>query len=167
MAERTLVVDHLKLMYDGVFNPDELYNIIAQFFFEKGWDWHERMNEYQNDPEAKNIRMVFEPWKNISDYYKIAVKITVIIYDAKKMEIGKNLNVSKGEIKITFDGFVIGDRNDEWKDKPLNWFISLVLEKYFFRGHFRKAETWIKSDIEDLHQKIKTYLNTFRYSYSS
>lgn len=167
MAERTLVVDHLKLMYEGVFNPDELYNIIAQFFFEKGWDWYERMNEYQNDPEAKNIRMVFEPWKNISDYYKIAVKIRVVISGAKKVELEKKLNVSQGEIKIIFDGFVISDRNNEWSNKPLFWFMSIVLEKYFFKDHYRKAETWIKSDIEDLHQKIKTYLNAFKYSYYS
>lgn len=165
MVERTLVVDNLKLMYEGVFNPDELYNIIAQFFFEKGWDWYERMNEYQNNPDAKNIRMVLEPWKSISDYYKIAVKIRVIITDAKKVELDKKLNVSKGEIKIIFDGFVISDRNNEWGSKPLFWFMSIVFEKYFFRDHYKKAETWIKSDVEDLHQKIKTYLNTFKYSY--
>lgn len=166
MAERTLVVDHLKLSYEGVFNPDELYNIIASFFFEKGWDWHERMNELQSTPEAKHIRMVFEPWKNISDYYKIAVKIRVIISDARKVELDKDLNVSKGDIKIIFDGFVIGDRNDEWSDKPFLWFLSIIFEKYFFRNHYKKAETWIKSDMEDLHQKIKTYLNTFKYLYS-
>ena len=45
MAERTLVVDHLKFSYEGLFSAPELYNLISSLFFEKGWDWYEKMNE--------------------------------------------------------------------------------------------------------------------------
>src|SRR3989338_737750 len=169
MVERTLVVDHLKLEYDGVFNPDELYNVVASFFFEKGWDWYEKMNELQVTPAWKQIRMIFEPWKNISDYYKIAVKIKILISNVTPADLEKDqqkLNVSNGKINITFDGFVISDRDNQWSSKPLHWFMSIVFEKYFFRDHFAKAETWIRGDIEDVHRQVKTYLNSFHYSYS-
>ena len=42
MPERYLVIDRLKLSYEGLFNADELYSLIAQFFYEKGWDWYEK-----------------------------------------------------------------------------------------------------------------------------
>ena len=38
-----------------------------------------------------------------------------------------------------------------------------INDKYFFNHHYLKAERWIESDVEDLHQKIKTYMNSFNY----
>ena len=45
MVERVLIVDHLKFSYEGLFNASELYSLISGWFFEKGWDWYEKMND--------------------------------------------------------------------------------------------------------------------------
>ena len=45
MGERRLVVDQLKLSYEGLFNAAELYTVLSSWFFEKGWDWMETMNQ--------------------------------------------------------------------------------------------------------------------------
>ena len=45
MSERTLVVDHLKFHYEGLCNIGELYTFISTWFYEKGWDWYEKLNE--------------------------------------------------------------------------------------------------------------------------
>lgn len=168
MAERHLIIDHLKLSYEGLFNADELYNVVSTFFFERGWDWYEKINEAHITTTGKQVRIVFEPWKVISDYYEISVSIKLHLNDVKDIEVkqGDNfLRVNQGEIKMTFDGYVKSDRENNWSEKPFNWFISIILEKYFFKNHYQKAENWIKNDVEDLHQEIKTYLNTFKYTY--
>ena len=168
MADRHLVVDHLKIGYEGVFNADELYGVIANFFYERGWDWYEKLNEARNLPSGRQIYIELEPWKNISDFYKIAVIIKLIITDVKEVEIekdGRIIRTNQGIIKITIDGFVISDRSGKWHEKPLRWFLGIILEQYFFSNHYEKAESWIRSDVEDLHQQIKNYLNTFKYSY--
>jgi hypothetical protein len=167
MVERNLIIDHLKFSYEGLFNTAELYSVISSFFFEKGWDWYEKMNQEMITPEGKQIKLVFEPWKNISDYYQIAVKVKVNLTDIKDVEVdlnGKSLKVDQGTIKITFDGYVVSDRKNKWTNKPFTWFLSIIFEKYFFTEHYKRAEDWIKSDVEDLHQQIKTYLNSFKYS---
>ncbi|MEW5897227.1 MAG: hypothetical protein AB1668_06020 [Nanoarchaeota archaeon] len=168
MAERYLIIDHLKLSYEGIFNADELFSVISTFFFERGWDWYEKMNQAQVTPSGKQVRIILEPWKSITDYYKIAVCIRLIMNDVKNVEVeheGKPLQLNQGAVKLTLDGYVISDRKNKWKDKPLHWFLSIILEKYTFKEHYRKAESWIKSDVEDLHQQIKSYLNAFKYSY--
>ena len=66
---------------------------------------------------------------------------------------------------MTYDGYVVSDRKEKWQQKPFYWFLSYVLEKYFFRQHFTKAKTWLESDIDDLHTKVKNYLNVFKYTY--
>ncbi|MBU0470771.1 MAG: hypothetical protein KKA62_04095 [Nanoarchaeota archaeon] len=168
MPERHLIVDRLKLSYEGLFNFDEVYSVITTFFFERSWDWYERHNESAVTPKGKQMRLIFEPWKNISDFHKLTVRIKVHVQDMKEVEIkhgNQTLRVNQGTIKIIFDGFVVSDRKSKWIDMPFKWFIMLIFDKYFFREHYKKAEDWIKSDIEDLHQQIKTYLNTFKYTY--
>ncbi len=168
MAERTLVVDHLKLGYEGLFNASELYNLVAGFFYEKGWDWYEKMNQELVTPTGKQIKLVLEPWKSSSDYYKLTVRIKINMIDVKEVEVeqnGQKLRLHHGVVRITFDGYVMSDRFGKWTSEPLWWFMSYMIEKYFFRTHYEKFETWIKSDIDDLHQKIKTYLNVFKYTY--
>ena len=170
MGERTLVVDHLKFSYNGLFNLPELYNLIGSWFFEKGYDWHEKVNQEQITPEGKHIRIVLTPWKNVTDYYKLIFHLKFHCTDIKDVEVeheSKALKLNQGQVRIIFDGYVYSDRHDKWEKKPLHWFINLIAQKYFFKNHFEKAEDWIKSDIDDLHHKIKSYLNVFKYNYQT
>lgn len=170
MAERFLVVDHLKLGYEGLFNASELYNLIAEFFFTKHWDWREKLNMEQITPQGKQLHLVLEPWKSATDYYKIIIKMTINMNDVKDVDVehnGATLRLNQGTVRITFDGIVLADRNDQWTHNPVSWFFTILGQKYFFRDHFRKMEVWVKGDLEDLHGRIKSYLNTFKYTYQS
>jgi len=168
MAERNLVIDQLKFSYEGLFNAGELTSLISSWFFEKGWDWYEKLNQEQITPEGKQIRMILEPWKSASDFYKLAVQIKINMTNIKDVEIQKDnqlLRLDHGVIRMTFNGYVVSDRFNKWHESPLFWFLSLIFEKYFFKNHYQKFESWIKTDIEDLHDKIQNYLNVTKYTY--
>ncbi|MEK6939296.1 MAG: hypothetical protein AABX31_01065 [Nanoarchaeota archaeon] len=168
MVERYLVIDRLKLMYEGLFNVDELHNLISSFFYEKGYDWYEKMNQVMVTPSGKQMRIILEPWKNMSDYYKLIVSIKINIIDLKDADVrieNSVIKTNQGTLRMVFDGYVISDRKSRWSQKPLYWFLSILFEKYFFKEHYGKAERWLKSDVEDLHSKIKTYLNSFTHAY--
>ena len=170
MGERTLVVDHLKLKYEGLFNVEELYSVISTFFFEKGWDWNEVLNEELITPEGKQIRILLEPWKSSSEFYKLIARIKLHCNDIKDVEVeheGKSLKLNQGTVFITFDGYVLSDRSKKWTEEPFFWFLTIIAQKYFFRNHFKKLEDWIESDIDDLYNKIKNYLNVFKYTYQT
>ncbi len=166
--ERHLIIDHQKFSYEGLFNTSELYTVISSFFFDKGWDWYEKLNQEQVTSDGKQLYIVFEPWKNVSDYYKLKIKIKLIGTDIKDVEIdkeGKTIRINQGLIRMTMDGYIFSDRSDKWNEKPFYWFLSYILEKYFFKSHFAKFEAWLTSDADDLMHKIKTYLNTYKYTY--
>ena len=170
MGEVTLVVDHLKFRYEGLFNAAEIFNVISSFFFEKGYDWFEDMNEELITPEGKQLRMVLAPSKSTSDFYKIKAKIKVIMTNVKDVEVehdGKTLRLNQGVVKMIIDGFVQSDRSGAWTKSPFYWFLTILGQKYFFKNHFQKMETWIISDLDDMHQQLKTYMNTFKYTYQT
>ena len=170
MGERFLIVDHLKFSYEGVFNVAEFYNLIGSWFFEKGWDWTEQMNQELITPEGKQIRIILHPWKSVTEFYKLWMVIKIYATDVKDVEIEHNnqiLKLNQGLIRMTFDGYVQVDRVGDWTSKPLWWFFTIIAQKYFFRDHFKKIEDWIRSDVDDLIHKIKTYTNTLKYTYQS
>ncbi len=168
MGERKLIVDHLKFSYDGLFNVDELYSVISTWFFEKGWDWTERLNQEQITPQGKQIRIILEPWKSSSDFYKLWMKIKLHMNNVRDVDVeheGQMLKLSHGQIAMIIDGWVMSDRFGVWSDTPLKWFFKTLAEKYFYHDHFHKFEIWLESDVDDLHNKIKGYLNVFKYTY--
>lgn len=172
MGERRLVVDQLKFSYEGLFNAGELFTIISSWFYEKGWDWLETMNQESVTAEGKHVRVILDPWKSSSEFYKITMHIKLHMMDLKDVEVehqGETLRLNQGVVKMVIDGYVISDRTGKWisKEKPFYWFLTILFEKYFFWDHLGKLETWIKSDIDDLHQKIKNYLNVFKYTYQT
>ncbi|HLD00334.1 MAG TPA: hypothetical protein VJC39_01185 [Candidatus Nanoarchaeia archaeon] len=170
MPERTLIIDHLKFSYEGIFNPGELYNLIAGWFYDKGWDWYEKINQEEVTPQGRQITLILEPWKSSSDYYKLTVRIKMIMSDLKEVDVehsGKNLRLSQGTVRLYIDGYIVSDRNGKWTKSPFYWFISYLIERVFNKSHFARMEDWIRSDVSDLYDKIKSYLNAFNYSYKN
>lgn len=172
MSEKFLIIDHLKVSYEGLFNAAELYNVIASFFFGKHWDWHEKVNMERVTADGRQIYQNFYPWKSVSNYYKIIMGIKIIMADVKEVEVaheGDTLRLNQGTVRITIDGYVVADRDHEWTGSvmPFRWFFTILGQKYFFRDHFKKMETWLRGDVEDLHGRIKRHLNTFKYTYQS
>jgi hypothetical protein len=170
MTERTLVIDQQKLSYDGLFDLAELYRLIDSWFYEKGWDKYEHINEEQTTPEGRQIRLVLEPWKSITDYFKIIIRIKANFNDIKDIEVekeGKKVRLNQGEVKMIFDGYVLSDRHGRWNKKPFLWFLSIIFNKYLFKENYNKAERWLLSDLDDFYQRIKSFLNTYKYDYST
>jgi hypothetical protein len=170
MVERYLVLDNLKFSYEGLFSAAEVYSIIQSFFYEKGWDWKELLNQEITSPEGKQIRILDKPWKSAGDFHQIETKIKIVMNNVKDVEVehqGKTITLNQGLIRITFDGYINSDRNDKWVSKPLKWFFLIIAEKYLYHSNIEKYENWLKSDIDDLLNKIKSYLNVYKYSYQT
>ncbi len=170
MTERHLVVDQLKLGYEGLFDLAELYSLIDSWFYEKGWDKYEHVNQEQITPAGRQIRLVLEPWKSITDYFKIIIKIKAHFSDIKDIEVekeGQKIKLNQGEVRLIFDGYVMSDRQGLWNKRPFYWFLSIIFNKYIFKEHYNKAERWLLSDLDDLYQRIKSFLNVYKYSHST
>lgn len=166
MSEKRLIIDQLKFTYEGLFDMHGLYRLIDSFFYEKGFDKHEKLNVEQVMPTGKSIKVEMIPYKNITDYFKIHVRIRLHGVDIKQTEIDKEgvkIPINDGKIMIIFDGYVESDRHSKWEKSPLHWFIRTMFDKYIFKGHYLKAEQWLVSDVEDIYLRIKSFLNVYKY----
>jgi len=90
MAERRLVVDHMRLKYEGLFNASELYKLIDTWFREKAFDRRELRNEEQVRPEGKYIELVLMPWKKISDYARHVIRLEIRMHNLKEVVVERD-----------------------------------------------------------------------------
>ena len=168
MAERRLVVDHMKLSYEGLFNVHELYMLINRWLREKGFDKREVMNQEHVRPEGKYIELELQPWKKITDYARHIIKLNIKMLKVKDVVIeqeGKRHKLQKGIINMTFDGYLDTDYEDRWEQKPFYFFLRTLFDKFVYRTYSAEFEELLVENVTQLHQAIKSFLNLYQHSF--
>ncbi|HIH38606.1 hypothetical protein J4460_01385 [Candidatus Woesearchaeota archaeon] len=166
MAERTLVVDHMRLMYEGLFDVEELYAMIQEWFREKGYDKREDKNYETVTPTGKYVELVLEPWKKITDYAKFVVKIRMVMEDVKKVDIereGLKVTVNQGKVSMIFDAWFETDYENRWESKPEFFFIRTMFDRFIFVPYTERFKARLLEDVNQLYGNIKGFLNLYRY----
>ena len=87
MAERNYVVEQLGLKYEGLFDLAGLYAIIDDYFKKQGYEKTELENSEYITENGKQITLIIEPYKKISDYAKLMIRIKIIFSDIKEVQV--------------------------------------------------------------------------------
>lgn len=167
MAERKIIVDKLRLTYEGLFSVSELFKLIDIYFREKGYDKRERLNHEKVTPEGKLIILEIQPWKKYTDYVKSEIKIRIVMSNIKEVEVereGVKIKLNQGKVQIVFDGHLTTDYENRWESKPFFYFLRTIFDKYIYRIYTDKYEGHVIEDVNQIHDRIKGFLNLYRYT---
>ncbi len=166
MSERRIVVDTLRLNYQGLFNLNELYLVIDKWFRERGWDKYERKNYEQVFKDGRQIEIEIEPWKKTSDYARAAIKINMIFTGIKDVVVkrdGYNVKMNQGKLLMTFMGYLDTDYEDRWESKAFLFFLRTLFDMYVYKIHTNKFESYVADETTHLYNTIKSYLNMQKF----
>jgi len=166
MAEREKIIDELRLSYEGLFDVNELYLAIDKWFRDKGYDKRELKNIEYVKPEGKFIELRIMPWKKITDYAKIEIKIRMQMSDIKEVEVEKDnhkIKLNQGKIQMIFDGFLTTDYENKWEGKPTYVFLRTLFDKFIYKGYTAKFQSQVAEDVNHIHTTIKSFLNLYRF----
>ncbi len=165
MSEREVVIDKMRLTYEGLFDVVELYKLIDRFFKEKGYDKRERHNSERITPEGKFIELELEPWKKITDYAMNVIKLRIVMSDVTEVVVKKDnvkVRLNKGKINMVFDAYIETDYEHRWEGKPLFFFLRTIFDKYVFRPYTSGFRKNVIDDCNHLYNKIKAFLNLYK-----
>ena len=166
MSEKRLIIDQLRLNYSGIFNLGELFRMVDEWFYEKGYDRWEKKNEETVTETGKRIEIELRPWKKITDYAKNEIRLRMFVDNMTDIEAdkdGKKTKMNKGDIQMIFDAFLETDYENRWESKPVYYFLRTIIDKYMFRVYTGKFTGNLAADTKDLHQRIKSFLNLYKY----
>lgn len=167
MVERDFIISKQKITYEGLFDAQTLYKIIDEWFEERGYDKREALNTESVLPESKNIELLLEPWKKITDYAKIVIRLRIQMTNLKEVEIKKDggkIKLNQGKVHLVFDGILETDYENKWEGKPMFYVIKVMFDKFFYKPFSSGYASWVKDDVAHLSQRIKSFLNLYRYT---
>ena len=168
MAEKYIVVDQLKTEYEGLLDINGLYNLIDSWLFEKGYDKNEKKNqEIILDDGSRSMYFEMRPWKKTTEYAKNTLKIQVFVTKLKDVEIEQNgmkIKTNQGHLLIIINGYLQTDWQSRWNNKPFLYFMNIMMDKYIFGYYTSNFRSNTLADVNDVHTKIKNFLNMYKYS---
>ncbi len=166
MSEKNLIIDQLRLNYSGLFEFHEMFKLIDGWFYEKGYDKLEKKNEEQTTPSGRVVEIELRPWKKTTDYAKNEIRVRIFIKEMKDVTVerdGKKMKVQQGDIHMIFDAFLESDYENRWESKPFFYFLRTLFDKFVYRVYTNKFEGVLANDTHDLYNRIKAFLNLYRY----
>ena len=166
MVELRVVVDHLRLNYNGPFNANDLFKHIRDFLFERGFDLKVDKEFEQNTKTGKQIEWVISPWKRISDYTRHHIKVRALIKDYNKVDAivdKKKVKVGNGSVVMYFDGYLELDQENRWESVPFFQFLRTIYNNFLFKVYTERFEQRLSFDTHNLYQTIEQFFNTYRH----
>ena len=166
MSEYKLIIDQLKLTYEGIFDLYGLHKTIDAWLYEKGYDRWEKKNYEQVLPTGKEVEIELMPWKKTTDYFKNIIRFRIKALNIKDVEVdkdGEKLKLNQGKVMIIIDGYHNTDYEDYWAKKQFFFFLRQMFDKYIFKRYTSKFEKWLMNDVYDIHARIQKFLNLYRY----
>jgi hypothetical protein len=166
MVERRIVVDTLRLNYQGLLNVNEFYRVMDKWFREKGFDKYEKRNFEQVFKTGRQIEIEIEPWKKMNDYAKAVMKVVFLFTNVKDVVIekdGHKVNMQQGKVAVTFMGYLETDWENKWEGTPWTFILRAVFDQYVYKINTDKFYSLVAEDTMHLYNTLKAYLNLQRY----
>jgi hypothetical protein len=162
MGHTKVVVDKIKLNYKGPIHLNNLFRLIENWMWEKGYDKRQDKDFEHNTPTGKQIEWQYSPWKKITDYVRYFFYLRIVGYDITKTEIvvdGKKTKIDAGSIMISIDAYIEYDYDDYWSARPFLHFLRVIYDYFVFKAYTERFENRLVHDTNHLHDAIEKFLN--------
>ncbi len=166
MGHVKIIVDHDKIDYSGPINISDLFRMIENFIWEKGYDKKQEKDFEQNTERGKFVEWQISPWKWITDYTRYIIKVRILGYDILKTDVvadGKKTKVDNGRLIIVIDGFIEYDADSRWEQNPFLHFLRAIYDNFVFKAYTENFEQKLVHDINHLHDHIEKFFNMYRH----
>ena len=131
----------LYIQYKGIFDMQDLYETIADFFMQKKFKFYEKQQRHRRPgPFGAEILYQFEATRKVEDYYQWVVGVTIETFDMHDVEVvlkdGTKKKMAKGRIWVQITHNVITDYEKIWEKSAFLAHLKSFYNKYIVRKRF-------------------------------
>lgn len=166
MSEIKTLIDGKSLSYEGVFNIKELYRLIDKWFKDHGYEKQEIKNWEDVTENEKQVVLEIIPYKKVSDYARIDVRIFMIFSKLTETVIEKDnikFNMTKGKAEFYFDAYVVTDYENKWETRPIFYFMKNIFDKFIYKVYTSSYDGEAIRDATEVENEIRSFLNMNRF----
>lgn len=126
------------LQYKGIFDMQDLYESIADFFRQKKFKFYETQQRLRKPgPFGAEILHLFRATRKVEEYYEWIVNITIETFDMHDIEVvlrdGTKKKMTKGRIWVQLYGNVEMDYEKIWEKSAFLAQLKSFYNKYVIR----------------------------------
>lgn len=165
MGETKIIVDHEKLEYTGLLDVRGLFDCIDNWLIEHTQEKQTNKLIEQDEPTGKFIEWLTTTWTKMTDYVRYIIKIRILMYDVKKVNVSKDnkkLKLSHARVLIIFDSFLEFDYENRWTQTPFLVFFATLYNKFIYKTYTERFERRLMYLTHKIYHHVEAYLNMYR-----
>ncbi|MBI4452269.1 hypothetical protein HY637_02475 [Candidatus Woesearchaeota archaeon] len=166
MGHLKIVVDHDRIEYNGPFEANNLFRLIENFLWERGFDKKQEKDFEIHSQGEKFVEWQYAPWKKITDYIRYIVKVRILGYHLVKTDLnvnGRKTRTDTGRVVVFIDGYMEYDYDSYWDNHPFLFFLRTIYDYFVFKAYTERFEQRLVHDINTLHDSIEKFFNMHRH----
>jgi len=162
MAEKDKLFSS-KIKYNGVVNFADFYKFCYEWLRdETGLLLSEDKYSEKIAGDSKNIDVEWTGFRNLTDYFRIEVKITFKIIGLTNVEVSAGTNkikTNKGSIELGVKGNLVRDYDGKFEKSAFQKFLRGVYEKSVIAARVEQFQEKIIEDCDEFLAQAKAYLD--------
>lgn len=163
MSEKEQLVKN-QIKYDGIFNLKDFYKFCHKWLTEETElaPFAETKYEEKIKGNKKDIEIKWEGSKNLTDYFRMDIKVDFEILNLEKIEIndgGIKKTTNRGSVKITAKGILVRDYDGKFESSGFLKFLRSVYEKWIIPSRISQYEEYVDGEVNDFLEQAKAYLD--------
>lgn len=150
-----------KIKQAGIFNFKDFYSFAYDWLREEDYDVIEKTYSEKVIGDSKDLQIIWECQRKISDYFKFLIKMTWSIWGLKKIKVkkeGKETTMDTGLIEIKFQAILIKDYENRWENHPFWKFLKGMYDRYIIRARIEEYEDKLLAEVNELIVECKSFL---------
>jgi len=164
--EKALIINGREIRYKGIFRAEELFSAINQVIDQQGYEKREKKSEETVVEGGKRTYVELRPYKMISNYVRLMIKIKIIldnVTETAEVINGQKRLYQKGDVTIIIDAWSITDYAHRWGMKPWTFFMKGIIHKFVKKFPLEGGFTGeLVKDVAHLYAKLKVLLNSYK-----
>ncbi len=152
-----------KVKYDGVFSYKDFYQFCYKWLTEEiGLTVIESEYEEKIGGNEKEIKVKWAGTKELTDYFKVQMKVEFHILRLSNVEInqdGNKIKTNKGNVKVTVKGILMRDYKGKFETTPFLKFLRSVYEKWVVTQRVNQFEDYLIGKCDEFAGQAKSYLD--------
>lgn len=112
--------------------------------------------------EAKNIDIEWTGSRDITDYFRIKVKVTFVVKAMTQVKVkrgGVEVDSNKGDIEIKVKGILVKDYQSKFEMTAFKKFLRAFYEKYIILATVKEFRGRIVADCDEFLTQAKAYMD--------
>ncbi|MBI4448142.1 hypothetical protein HY643_04120 [Candidatus Woesearchaeota archaeon] len=155
------VVEYLKIKKDGLFDYQELKNILRNWLLKFNYDFLEKKHDEKIMPTGKELVSEWGIMRKVSDYVKFNIEIEIRIRGMTTVMVEGKGKMNKGWLEILFNANIEKNYMKKFSEEKgtFSHFTKEIYEKYIIKAQLKNYEDKLLYEVTELHNEMKESLN--------